>query len=125
MNIAGEWRDVAMVEFYAPEKGTGGLCALSYDIEHVTPYFHQFAQTAVSVSLPVVNIPFRCRHWHHFLEDIMPAGSSQDYWVKRLGVQDLPSLERDFQLLKHGTIAPIGNLRIKNLYQKKLKHHYL
>lgn len=57
MNIAGEWRDVAMVGFYAPEKGTGGPCVLNYDIEHVTSYFHQFAQTAVSVSLPVDNIP--------------------------------------------------------------------
>lgn len=121
MNIVGEWRDIAMVEFYAPEKGTGGPCALSYDIEHVTSYFHQFAQTAVSVSLPVDNIPFRCRHWHRFLEDIMPAGSSRDYWVKRLGLQDMPNLERDFQLLKHGTIAPIGNLRIKESVPEKVK----
>lgn len=29
MNIAGEWRDVAMVGFYAPEKGTGGPCVLN------------------------------------------------------------------------------------------------
>lgn len=121
MNIAGEWCDVAMVGFYAPEKGTGGPCVLHYDIEHVTSYFHQFAQTAVSVSLPVDNIPLRSPHWHRFLEDIMPAGSSRDYWVKRLGLQDLPNLERDFQLLKYGTIAPIGNLRIKESVPEKAK----
>lgn len=51
----------------------------------------------------------------------MPAGSSRGYWVKRLGLQDLPNLERDFQLLKYGTIAPIGNLRIKESVPEKAK----
>ncbi|MEQ5802042.1 HipA domain-containing protein [Halomonas sp. H10-9-1] len=51
--------------------------------------------------------------WFGFLEDIMPAGASRRFWVDYLGIHHLSTGRQDAELLARGTIAPVGNLRIK------------
>ena len=48
-----------------------------------------------------------------FLDDIIPAGASRRYWIQHLGIARQPENQQNYELLKRGTIAPIGNVRIK------------
>lgn len=43
----------------------------------------------------------------------MPSGAARRYWLQRLSIDALPGPQQDFQLLRQGCIAPVGNLRIK------------
>lgn len=48
-----------------------------------------------------------------FLDDIIPSGASRRYWIRHLGIGRQPENQQNYELLKRGTIAPIGNVRIK------------
>lgn len=48
-----------------------------------------------------------------FLDDIIPAGASRRYWIRHLGIGRQPENQQNHTLLQRGTIAPIGNMRIK------------
>jgi serine/threonine-protein kinase HipA len=108
-----EWHDAAIIEFLEPLSAVGNSCALSYSNTYVLDNYHNFAETAVGVNLPVDMATFRSKHWFRFLQDIMPAGASRDYWITKLGLQELTFQQCNFELLKQGTIAPVGNVRIK------------
>jgi serine/threonine-protein kinase HipA len=108
-----EWHDAAIIEFSEPLNAVGNACMLSYLNSYVIDNYHNFSESAAGVNLPVDMAVYRSKHWFRFLEDIMPAGASRHYWVTKLGLQDLTFQQCNFELLKQGTIAPIGNLRIK------------
>ena len=115
------WQDIAQLEILQSELGTGGPVALTYLQHHALDWMFRDDEHACSLTLPV-ELMLRYRHprWFGFLEDIMPAGASRRYWIAHLGLQNAPAGEQDSALLRHGTIAPVGNLRIKEAVPERL-----
>lgn len=111
----GQWRDAAVLDIPDHKAGRLGSATLSYHPqEYAFEYMGRDDQYACSLGLPVdLMHSYRSKPWFSFLDDIMPAGASRRYWVNYLGIGNLPSLEQDYQLLAKGTIAPVGNMRIK------------
>lgn len=114
IHLHHEWRDAAVLELPEPRRGTAGAAGLAYLQEHALDWMFRDDEHACSMVLPVeLMLTHRASRWFGFLEDIMPAGASRRFWVAHLGLQDLPAGQQDAMLLAHGTIAPVGNLRIK------------
>lgn len=112
--LAHRWQDAAVLEFPEPDRGTRGRVRLGYLQDHALAWMFRDDEHACSLTLPVeLMMKHQSPRWFGFLEDIMPAGASRRYWVEHLGLQDVPVGQQDMALLRHGTIAPVGNLRIK------------
>lgn len=108
------WHDAAELSLPAPEQGARGSAQLRYTTDYAVERLFQDDLYACSLLLPVeLMLTHESPHWFGFLEDIMPAGASRRFWVDYLGLHDLPTGRQDVALLAHGTIAPVGNLRIK------------
>lgn len=110
----GRWHDAATLEMPSPERGRHGPAYLGYGQDYALAWMFHDDEHACSLTLPV---ELMTRHaaprWFGFVEDIMPAGASRRFWVTQLGLEGRPEAEQDYALLSHGTIAPVGNLRIK------------
>jgi serine/threonine-protein kinase HipA len=110
--LRGEWQRAAMLEFSAPEAGPGGPCAFEYDFDYLARWIAGAPPcAAVSLNLPVAFGPIVRSRWPAFLDDVRPMGNAQRWWLQRLGIPDAPTSE--FEILRRGTVAPIGNLRIE------------
>ena len=109
MLLEGRWRKAAVLEFPDEAAGDRGLCFFEYDylVSWLGP--GRF-DTAASLSLPLEFGPATSRTWPAFLDDIRPMANARRWWLNRLGLGDVRG--SDFQLLKQGTVAPVGNLRI-------------
>lgn len=106
--IDEQWQDIAKLTFSA-DYALKELLYL-YDFSKVLQDNHY----AVSLNLPITLYPIPAKNgWFSFLDDIIPAGASRRYWIEKLDLRYLPTAEQNYQLLKQGTIAPIGHLRIK------------
>lgn len=117
-----QWQDAALLEVPEPAEGRQGLALLSYHPQsYAIEHFEEDDVSACSMNLPVSLMDiYRSRPWFTFLDDIMPAGASRRYWVNALGIGHLTGRQQDFQLLAKGTIAPVGNLRIKESVPEKI-----
>ncbi len=110
----GQWYDAATLELPHPELGTRGRARLGYLQDHALAWMSHDDEHACSLTLPVeLMMRHHGKRWFGFLEDIMPAGESRRYWIAHLGIQGLTPSEQDTELLRQGTIAPVGNLRIR------------
>ncbi|UTA81547.1 type II toxin-antitoxin system HipA family toxin [Halomonas sp. XH26] len=108
------WHDAAELSLPNPEQGTRGESRLRYVTDYAVEWLFQDDLHACSMRLPIeLMLTHESPHWFGFLEDIMPAGASRRFWVNYLGLHDLPVGQQDAELLARGTIAPVGNLRIK------------
>ncbi|WP_444677777.1 hypothetical protein [Halomonas sp. E19] len=108
------WHDAALLELPDPTLGVRGATFLAYRQEYALEWMFRDDEHACSLTLPVeLMLKHQSPRWFGFLEDIMPAGASRRYWVDHLGLHDMPVGQQDSALLRHGTIAPVGNLRIK------------
>lgn len=90
----------------------------SVELEYIQPYLieHIFEQlgTACGVNYPVEIIKtYRSNKLFGFLDDILPSGWSRRFWIARLDISHLSVWEQNKTLLQKATIAPVGNLRIK------------
>ena len=111
---SGQWHDAAKLDVLQPEIGLSGPVALEYLDDYALAQLDRDDLYACSLRLPVqLMLPHRNPHWFGFLQDIMPAGSSRQYWVNQLSLGHLPQNQQDFPLLQQGTISPVGNLRVK------------
>ncbi|QIR16213.1 type II toxin-antitoxin system HipA family toxin [Shewanella aestuarii] len=117
--INGEWRDIAQLSFPESEQGNYRLTSLDYEQDYAVAELGKDDIHAVSINHPV-SLFFDTPAWLHFLDDIMPSGASRRYWLKYLDIADLSVDEQNFVLLKYGTIAPIGNLRVKESLPERL-----
>ncbi|TDR06324.1 type II toxin-antitoxin system HipA family toxin [Marinomonas communis] len=109
-----QWRDMAIVTLNDPAKGVVSPCSLGYEMDYSIEWLECDDEHACSLTLPVqVMIEHEADRWFGFLEDIVPAGAARRYLVDYWGLQDLSAGEQDSTLLEKGTIAPVGNLRIK------------
>ncbi|WP_237680740.1 type II toxin-antitoxin system HipA family toxin [[Erwinia] mediterraneensis] len=103
-----------MLEIKEPRKGRFSQAKLAYEFTYALDYLERNDIASCSLHCPVNLIGSHyAQPWFGFLDDIMPAGASRRYWINHLGLQGKSSGEQDYQLLKCGTIAPVGNLRIK------------
>lgn len=108
------WHDAAQVSLPDPERGTFGVSRLRYETDYAVEWMFHDDLHATSLVLPVeLMLTHESPRWFGFLEDIMPAGASRRFWVDYLGIQHLSSGRQDTKLLARGTIAPVGNFRVK------------
>lgn len=111
--IDGSWQRAALLEFNAPGEGRRGGCVFEYEYDYWVRWIADPPPlTAVSLNLPVEFGPkvWR-RRWPAFLDDLQPMGSARRWWLRRLNLPDESA--SDIELLRKGTIAPVGNLRVE------------
>lgn len=106
--LNGNWQDIARLRF-----------TTDYSVSDLT-YLYDFSEVlqdnrkAVSLNLPISLFAKSAQNgWFSFLDDIVPAGASRRYWLEKLDIRHLPTAEQNYRLLKQGTIAPVGHLRVK------------
>ncbi|RCV89988.1 type II toxin-antitoxin system HipA family toxin [Vreelandella rituensis] len=114
IHIDQAWHDAAELSLLDQDKGVKGTSRLRYATDYAVEWLFRDDLHACSMQLPVeLMLTHESSPWFGFLEDIMPSGASRRFWVDYLGLHDLPAGRQDVELLTHGTIAPVGNLRIK------------
>lgn len=118
--IGGAWQRAALLEFSTAAAGHRGGCTFEYDHDYL---FRWIADppplAAVSLDLPVEFGPKVWRRWPAFLDDMRPMGSARRWWLRKLNLPD--EAASDIDILRHGTIAPVGNLRIEEAIPEKVK----
>lgn len=121
-HLDGIWHDAALLSLPDPEVGSQGIAELTYSPpEYAVEHLGSKGLPACSLLLPVmIAETYRSKPWFKFLDDIMPAGAARRHWISLLGIADRPGPQQDAQLLKAGTIAPVGNLRIKESVPEKI-----
>lgn len=109
--LGGRWHRAARLEFPNEATGDRGSCHFEYEHEYLVEHVanHRF-DSQVSLRLPLEFGPSIVETWPSFLDDIRPMGNARRVWLNRSSLADGPA--SDFQLLKQGTVAPVGNLRI-------------
>lgn len=113
------WQDAAELTIEKPQQGRSGPVRLGYDFDYALMYQYRDDEHACGLTLPVeLMIPHDSPAWFGFLDDIMPAGAARRYWVQQLGLGNATPEKQDTELLRWGTIAPVGNLRIKEALPK-------
>ncbi|WP_286146053.1 phosphatidylinositol kinase [Shigella sp. FC1967] len=121
--IAQEWKDIAIIHFPEHDRAlyaskydiTYPITELEYETNYSVDYLYQDDNYAVSINHPV-SLYFDDNGspgWLKFLDDIMPSGASRRYWVQYLDIANLTIEQQNYELFYHGTISPIGNLRVK------------
>jgi serine/threonine-protein kinase HipA len=116
--IDGSWQRAALLEFPAVREGRRGACTFEYEHEYLIRWIADPPPlAAVSLKLPVEFGPKVWRRWPAFLDDLQPMGSARGWWRRRLGLAD--EAASDFEILRSGTIAPVGNLRIEESVSAK------
>ena len=112
--IDGHWQDAAHLRFSKAEKGASGSVELEYESDYGVKHHNRTSIYSCSIRYPVqFSGSYNKSSWFCFLDDIMPAGAARRYWTQMMGIERDARSKQDFPLLKKGTIAPIGNLRIK------------
>lgn len=110
----GQWHDAADLDFPAPERGRAGPARLAYRQDYSLEWMARDDEHACSLTLPVeLMLTHHMPRWFGFLDDIMPSGAARRYWAQQLGIASRPGPQQDYELLRVGCIAPVGNLRIK------------
>ncbi len=110
----GQWHDAADLDIPAPERGRAGPARLAYRLDYSLEWMARDDEHACSLTLPVeLMLTHHLPRWFGFLDDIMPSGAARRYWVQQLGIASRSGPQQDYELLRKGCIAPVGNLRIK------------
>ncbi len=111
MLLEGRWHKAALLEFPDGAAGDGGQCFFEYHHEYLMAWLASDRLDAqASLRLPLEFGPAILASWPSFLDDVRPMGNARSWWLERLSPTDVPP--NDFQLLKQGSAAPVGNLRI-------------
>jgi serine/threonine-protein kinase HipA len=110
--VGRAWQRAAVLDFAAPAAGRQGGCSFEYDHDYLIQWIADPPPlAAISLNLPVAFGPIVRRRWPAFLDDLRPMGAAHRWWRQRLHLPEGPASE--VEILRHGTIAPIGNLRIE------------
>lgn len=114
LHVDGRWQDAALLDVKESRKGRESAALLAYEFDYASQYLDRDDHASCSINYSVMLIGSHfSQPWFSFLDDIMPSGASRRYWVALLGLQTKSPAEQDYALLKAGTIAPVGNLRVK------------
>ncbi len=114
MRLGATWRDAVDLVFDGPRAGVH----FSYRVDHLYPDDDAFDALpahyrAISLRFPLDLAPRYFSRWPGLLDDIAPGGAARRWWIRHLGLGPLDDVEQRFILLRDATIAPVGNLRIK------------
>lgn len=116
--IDGSWHRAALLEFPAPREGRRGGCVFEYEYDYLVRWLVEPRPlAAVSLNFPIEFGPKVLKCWPAFLDDLRPMGSARRWWLRRLNLPD--DAASDIDLLREGTIAPVGNLRIEEAVPEK------
>jgi len=113
--LQNQWVDMAHITFPESEDNAFRITELHYDSDYAVENLGRDDNHAVSLNHPV-SLFFENdgpRGWLKFLDDIIPSGASRRYWANYLDLEGMAADQQDFVLLRHGTMSPVGNLRIK------------
>lgn len=126
-HLNGAWHDAATLSLPDPEAGSRGSSELTYSPQaYAIEHLGSRGLPACSLLLPVmIAETYRSKPWFKFLDDIMPAGAARRHWINALGITDQSGPQQDALLLAAGTIAPVGNLRIKESLPEKIPQSQL
>lgn len=113
--LDNQWVDIGCILFPDSESNEYRVTELEYQPDYAVSYLDRDDNHATSLNHPVALFFDDDGHsgWMRFLDDIIPSGASRRYWENYLDLEGLTADQKDFVLLKHGTISPVGNLRIK------------
>ncbi|MCU5772900.1 HipA domain-containing protein [Erwiniaceae bacterium BAC15a-03b] len=113
--LSNQWVDIAYITFPDSDINSYLVSELEYQSDYAIENLDRDDNHAVSLNHPV-SLFFEDNGqpgWLRFLDDIIPSGASKRYWENYLDLAGLTADQKSFVLLKHGTISPVGNLRIK------------
>ena len=117
------WYDAGILSIKQPDQGRMSEVSLGYTQTYAIDWMFHDDQHACSMLLPVELMTTHTqRTWFSFIDDIIPAGAARRYWIEKLGLNNRPSAEQDMTLLSQATIAPVGNLRIKEALPERSKN---
>ena len=113
--LNNHWVDIADITFSGTGDNALRITELNYHSDYAIENLGRDDNHAASLNHPVALFfeDDRQRGWMKFLDDIIPSGSSRRYWENYLDLEGLTADQQNFVLLKHGTMSPVGNLRIK------------
>lgn len=113
--LSNQWTDIARITFPESEQNDYRITEVDYQSEYAIDNLDLDDNHAVSLNHPVSLFFENGGHhgWMRFLDDIIPSGASRRYWEKYLDLEGLTPDQKNFVILKYGTISPVGNLRIK------------
>lgn len=103
------WHDIATLHFDFQQN----TLQINYLEQHGYQYYLDDNYHAVSINYPVEFFSYHFSNHLVLFDDLIPSGASLRYWQTRLDLQNLSQLQKIHTLLAKATIAPIGNLRIK------------
>ncbi len=120
--VGSTWVDAATLRLLQPELGASSSSRLGYELDYAINWMDRNDGYACSLTLPIhLMVEHSSSHWFRFLDDIVPSGAARRYWINQLGLQDASRGIQDTELLSKGTIAPVGNLRIKESLPFRVK----
>lgn len=110
--IDGHWHRAGTLEVPDEAAGPSGQSFFEYDFDFLDTWVDSGRfDVAVSLTMPLEFGPTVRTSWPTFLDDLRPMGNARTWWLNRFRLPDTPS--SDFRLLRDGTVAPIGNVRIR------------
>ncbi|SHH52128.1 type II toxin-antitoxin system HipA family toxin [Ferrimonas marina] len=113
-NLDGVWHDAATLTLPDLEQGRRGGLRLNYEIDYFFANDGAKGSAALGAHYPLSDIVgYQESVWPAFLDDIMPAGYARRHLVRQAGLGGLGPEEQDCRLLRNHTMAPVGNLRVK------------
>lgn len=126
VHVEGRWHDAALLTLGDAARGTDSPSSLAYDTNYYFAYGHQaLAQgcalrdhRAISVRYPLDLESRRIKTWPPFLLDLLPQGKAKERLCQDLGI-DASSKSAELPLLVRSAGSPIGNLRVKEAWQKE------
>ena len=110
----GHWQDAFVITIATPEAAKNSRVSLQALTTYAAAYFDEAGSRSFSAMYPVNPMDvYSFNSWPGVFEDIMPMGYARTIWLNMLGLQQQPVATQDIALLRAGTIAPVGNLRLK------------
>ncbi len=110
----GHWQDAFVINIATPEAGKHSRVSLQANTTYAAAYFDETGSRSFSAMYPVNPMDvYSFNSWPGVFEDIMPMGYARTIWLNILGMQQQSVTMQDIALLRAGTIAPVGNLRLK------------
>lgn len=112
-----QWRDVAELRLGATPADDADLTyTIDYWLEQMAAQAREdvgMHEAIVSATPVTSNVPVFFDHWPAFVDDIRPGGAANRWWRRRLGLPHGDDDAHALTVLRAGSGAPIGHMRIK------------
>lgn len=118
--IETRWIDAAKIIFPYADSNDYSLTTVRYFDDYALEYLDCDGYQSASLNYPVSLFFDRVgsQTWLRFLDDILPSGAARRYWLKHLGLSAEYRNEQSYILLRDYALNPIGNMRIKQSFEK-------